>query len=93
MTEICRILAGIGDARLIGRLLEELLTAGERRKITLRWQLVSMLAEGHSQRAIAKKLQVSLCKITRGSREMKKPGSVIKKLLTVKKKHKNKEIL
>jgi TrpR family trp operon transcriptional repressor len=33
------------------------------------------------QREIAKNLEVSLCKITRGSRELKKPGSAFRRIL------------
>ncbi len=53
-----------------------ILTPAERAKIALRWELVRLLAEGRSQRTIADLLGISLCKITRGSRELKKgrPG-------------------
>jgi TrpR family trp operon transcriptional repressor len=48
-----------------------LLTPPEREKIALRWTLVCMLEEGITQRAIASELGISLCKITRGSHELK----------------------
>lgn len=48
-----------------------LLTPPEREKIALRWKLVCRLEEGVTQRAIASELGVSLCKITRGSHELK----------------------
>lgn len=48
-----------------------LLTPPEREKLALRWKLVCMLEEGVTQRAIAAKLGISLCKITRGSHELK----------------------
>jgi len=44
-------------------------------------QLVKRLDGGQSQRAIASDLGVSLCKITRGSRELKKPRSALRTLL------------
>jgi TrpR family trp operon transcriptional repressor len=52
-------------------LLFALLTPREREEIALRWQLVQLLAEGLSQRAISGQLGISLCKITRGARELK----------------------
>ncbi len=52
-----------------------ILTPRELDKIALRWRLVKLLKEGHSQRRIAEELGVSLCKITRGSRELKHGSS------------------
>lgn len=49
-------------------LLEDLLTPQEREVMEERWQLVQLLAKGIPQRTIAKKLPVSIAKITRGSR-------------------------
>ncbi len=66
------------DMRLF---LEEVLTPGERHDLTLRWQLLRMLTEGISQRTIAKELGISLCKITRGSRELRKEKSIARDLL------------
>jgi TrpR family trp operon transcriptional repressor len=40
-----------------------------------------MLNDGIPQREISKALGVSLCKITRGSRELKKEDSVVKGIL------------
>jgi TrpR family trp operon transcriptional repressor len=48
-----------------------LLTPLEREKIASRWKLVCMLEQGVTQRAIAAELGISLCKITRGSHELK----------------------
>lgn len=53
------------------KVLFALLTPPEREKIALRWQLVCMLEKGITQRAIASELGISLCKITRGSHELK----------------------
>ncbi|HPN10625.1 MAG TPA: Trp family transcriptional regulator, partial [Spirochaetota bacterium] len=43
--------------------------------------LVKLLHEGMSQRKIAERLGLSLCKITRGSRELKKSRSPFKAML------------
>jgi len=61
--------------------LREMLTEAELRNMVLRWRLMIMLREGHSQRSIASRLGISLCKITRGSRILKKGGSVTSRLL------------
>jgi TrpR family trp operon transcriptional repressor len=43
---------------------------------------VKLLARGESQRAIARRLGMSLCKITRGSRELKKRNSAFRRVLS-----------
>ncbi|MCK5735797.1 MAG: transcriptional regulator, partial [Spirochaetaceae bacterium] len=43
--------------------------------ISSRWTLVRLIDRGMSQRNISKELGLSLCKITRGSRELKKENS------------------
>ena len=70
ISELANLLANTDDSNLIEGLLNGMLTRPEREKIALRWQLVCLLEEGMSQRAIAEKLGVSLCKITRGSHEL-----------------------
>jgi len=71
LKELARILARLRDARHVYDMLYALLTPGERETLALRWRLVRMLEEGVSQRGIASALGISLCKITRGSRELK----------------------
>ena len=51
-------------------LLADLLTPQELDSIAERWALVQLLALGLPQRAIQKKLKVSISKITRGSKEL-----------------------
>jgi TrpR family trp operon transcriptional repressor len=79
--EIAESLAAIGDAGLIRRFLESLLTPREREEIAGRWELVKLLERGESQRHVAKRLGMSLCKITRGSRELKRRDSAFKAVL------------
>jgi len=69
--KIARILAKTEDPKVVHQFLEAILTPKEIDAIALRWKLVCMIESGMSQRAIARKLGVSLCKITRGSRELK----------------------
>ncbi|MFH2129692.1 MAG: Trp family transcriptional regulator [bacterium] len=46
-----------------------------------RWGLMKDLKSGMSQRKIAKKRKISLCKITRGSRILKNPESIANQLI------------
>jgi TrpR family trp operon transcriptional repressor len=79
--DIVRVLAGIRDPRTMRRFCDEIFTATERRDLGLRWELMRCLHAGVPQRRVAADLGISLCKITRGSRVLKKPGSVSKQLL------------
>jgi TrpR family transcriptional regulator, trp operon repressor len=69
------------DPDLIGDFLVCLLTPSEMDEIAKRWALVKEIATGRPQREIAKDLGLSLCKITRGSRELKKESSAFKRML------------
>jgi TrpR family trp operon transcriptional repressor len=79
--ELARILAAIEDPELIKSLLECLFTGHELEEVSGRWELVKMLDRGVSQRKIAGALHMSLCKITRGSRELQKKDSAFKRVL------------
>jgi len=74
-------LASVSDLKEMELFLEELLTPGELCDITLRWRLLELLSQGVSQRKIAEDLQISLCKITRGSRILKNKNAVSSKIL------------
>jgi TrpR family transcriptional regulator, trp operon repressor len=63
------------------RFIGEVLTPAERRNLGLRWQLMRMLAAGVPQRAIATRLGISLCKITRGSAILRQRNSVSRRIL------------
>ena len=76
--ELADYLAQTDEARKIEDLLKSILTPAELRDLNLRWELVKMLDRGVSQRQIAAELHISLCKITRGSRELKKKNSILK---------------
>lgn len=69
--ELADAFARLGDPATASDFIHAILTPRELEKIALRWRLVKLLREGHSQRRIAEELGVSLCKITRGSRELK----------------------
>ncbi|MDX9826953.1 MAG: Trp family transcriptional regulator [Spirochaetia bacterium] len=80
MKEMSLALEG-ADATLIENFLYSLLTPSEADEMAKRWALVKRLAEGKPQRRIAEELGLSLCKITRGSRELKKEGAAFRILL------------
>ena len=71
MQGLCRAIAGLRNPQDVDDFMRALLTPAERARIALRWRLVCLLEAGVKQRAIAAQLGVSLCKITRGSRELK----------------------
>ena len=81
--ELCRVLAFTEDSELLEAFISCLLTPAETADIASRWALVKALREGTSQREIAKNLGVSLCKITRGSRELKKTSSGFLRVLEI----------
>jgi TrpR family transcriptional regulator, trp operon repressor len=78
--DIARALMEMRQVAAVENLLRELLTESEVKKLSLRWDIVRCLSEGKSQRTIAHRLGVSLCKITRGARELKKKGSALKRV-------------
>ncbi|WP_243294316.1 Trp family transcriptional regulator [Geothrix mesophila] len=81
LPELASLFDEARDPRLVEQFLREILTPSEIHGISSRWELVKRLDEGESQRAIAAELGLSLCKITRGSRELKKPGSALRTML------------
>ena len=81
ISEIAAVLARLKDPELIAAFLRSILTRRELQEVDGRWELVKLLARGDSQRAIARRLGMSLCKITRGSRELKKRNSAFARVL------------
>ena len=68
----------------------EILTEAELETLSKRWRILNLLNEGLTQRDISKKLKVSLCKVTRGSKILKDENSVTAKYLIKEKKYGNK---
>ena len=88
LSELAFALAETKDAHLIKDFLRRLLTQSETADIAARWALVKALEQKIPQREIAKRLGLSLCKITRGSKEMKDPSQAFQKLLAAARKKK-----
>jgi len=80
LNELALTLAGSTDTDFIEDLLRCLLTPAEAADIAARWALVKALNKKTPQREISRDLGISLCKITRGSRELKRPGSAFHKI-------------
>ncbi|MDR0556401.1 MAG: trp operon repressor [Treponema sp.] len=83
LSGLSSVLAKIDDPELIESFLHCLLTPAETADIATRWALVKALKEKKTQREIAQDLRLSLCKITRGSRELKKPDSAFQRVLDI----------
>jgi len=81
--ELCAALALAQDPELIGEFLKCLLTPSELQEVSSRWALVREIESGTTQREIARKMGLSLCKITRGSRELKKENSPFKQMINI----------
>ena len=81
MREVAEAFASLKTADDVRRFLGELCTPSECRDIALRWHLMKRLLDGVPQRAIAKDLGLSLCKITRGSKYMKDEASLFRRLV------------
>ena len=78
---ISDILASKNNSSEISNFLIEMLTESELETLSKRWQILKMLAEGRTQRDIAKELKVSLCKVTRGSQILKNKNSIVAEYL------------
>jgi TrpR family trp operon transcriptional repressor len=81
ISEISELLAGTNDPAEIRKFFESLLSPKELEDIGFRWEIVKRLNNGETQRRIAGELHLSLCKITRGSKELKKKNAIIKRFL------------
>jgi len=79
--ELEKIFADIHDHKEMIAFLDEILTPKEITDLKLRWQLLKDLHAGHTQRNIAARYKISLCKITRGSKILKRKNSRTKRLL------------
>lgn len=79
--ELIDIFSTIDNKKTMEKLFDELFTPREIEDISLRWQLMKDLYSGETQRNIAKKYKISLCKITRGSKILKQKKSTVRDLI------------
>ena len=83
IAQICSLLAEVQDERLIYDFFGCLFTKAELKDFSNRWHLVKELRAGTTQREIARKYGLSLCNITRGSKELKKEDSAFRRMLAI----------
>ncbi|MCK5101145.1 MAG: transcriptional regulator [Desulfobacteraceae bacterium] len=74
------VICEISDVDDLSLLFDELFTSAELSDLNLRWKLMKDLHTGLPQRKIAEKYGISLCKITRGSKILKKKNSSVLKI-------------
>lgn len=70
LKDVYALFASIKTTKEAEMLLSDILTPQELHSVAERWKLIRMLDEGRPQREIAKKLKLSISKITRGSHAM-----------------------
>lgn len=68
LRDLYALFASVKSEEEAAKLLADILTPQELASVAERWQLIRELAKGTPQRTIAMKLNVSISKITRGSR-------------------------
>ena len=83
--ELCHLIMQSSDENFLYDFFSCLFTKPELKDIANRWLLVKEIDKGTTQREIAKKFGMSLCKITRGSKELSKPDSAFRKMLDMNK--------
>lgn len=81
--DLSQAMAETDDRGLIEDFLRCLLTPAETADIAARWALVKALDKKIPQRDIARDLGLSLCRITRGSRELKKENSAFLRMIVL----------
>lgn len=79
--ELLKVISSMENLDDLNRFFEDILTPAELEDISLRWKLLKDLHNGITQRKIAEKYGISLCKITRGSRILKNKNSAVLKVL------------
>lgn len=79
--ELCRLISETTDEDFLKDFFNCLFTETERSDFARRWLLVKEIHNGTAQREIAKKFNMSLCRITRGSRELHKENSAFLRML------------
>lgn len=70
-SDLLELLASAETVDEVALLIEDLLTPQERASVAERWQLIQELEKGTTQRDISKKLNLSIAKVTRGSRALR----------------------
>lgn len=75
--KISKLVKNLHTEAEIESFFKELLTESEIETLSKRWRILDLLAQGLTQRDIAKELKVSLCKVTRGAKILKDKDSIL----------------
>ena len=81
LEEIINIICSLTSKEEIRAFLTEIFTQNELETLSKRWRIMKMLSRGLTQRQIANELNVSLCKVTRGSKILKNKNAITTKFL------------
>ena len=81
MNEIFEIINKLKSPKEISQFFSEIFTDNELKTLSKRWRILKLLAKGETQRQIAQDLNVSLCKVTRGSKILKNKNAITTKFL------------
>ena len=81
LQKISKLVKNLRTEAEVERFFKELLTKSEIETLSKRWRILDLLAQGSTQRDIAKELKVSLCKVTRGAKILKDKNSTLSRHL------------
>ncbi len=81
IADLARVIHELDDADQVAFFLRQILTPAEVDDVNKRWELVKRVYAGIPQRRIAGELGISLCKVTRGSKELKRDNSLFRAIL------------
>jgi TrpR family trp operon transcriptional repressor len=79
--DLIAVFAAISDRAQMAQFFGEIFTPREIKDIMLRWHLLCDLYSGQTQRGIAARYGISLCKITRGAKILRQEGSMAHSIL------------
>ena len=80
--DIISVFCSVTERDDMKALFDDLFTESEMRDMVDRWLLMTDLYKGKPQREIAEERRLSLCKITRGSKMLKKEDGFMHRLLS-----------
>ncbi len=80
--DLIRLFAETNNKEEMKDLFSDLFTDAERKDFTIRWKLMNDLYQHIPQREIASNLKISLCRITRGSKMLKKEDGYVRRKLS-----------
>ncbi len=80
--DMLKLFTEVGSVEDMKALFDDMFTEAEIRDFTIRWKLMNDLYEHVPQRTIAQELRISLCRITRGSRMLKKKDGYVRRTLS-----------